>query len=222
MFKIMRVSVVLAWVVISVHGWDCMAESVSENTVQEKASQQQYLLTDEFDSLNNEKWQVKNQYAMTEEGRLILNTSDSNVQVTSVDNFLYGVMEAKIKITKPANDNRFYYIGFFDRESWGKSCSYIMIQGNAVFFISQKDKDSPMLRKTAKDDLESYVWYAVKIVWGPKRTELFINDKSLAYTEDVQYIPSMRLPIIIDTFSVNGGEVEWGVDWVRVSPDTKK
>ena len=61
MFKIMWMSVILTWLVISVHGGDCMADTLSENTVQEKTSQQQYLLADEFDSLDGEKWHVKNQ-----------------------------------------------------------------------------------------------------------------------------------------------------------------
>ncbi|GEM_PF-6683861 len=217
MFKIiMRISIPLVLFSMIMLGRYYIVLAAPEENIQEKATQQQYLFTDEFNLLDEQKWQVKNQYAMAEEGNLILNTSDSNVQVTSVDTFLYGTIEIRIKFTKPANDNRFYYTGFFDRESWGKSSAYIMIQGNAVFFIVQKDNDSPMFRKAAKDDLEPYVWYTVKIVWGAKRTELFVNDKSLAYTEDPQYIPQKRLPVILDTFSVSGGEVECSADWIKV------
>jgi len=148
-----------------------------------------------------------------EDGVLTLKEKEADLRATSLDRFLYGTAEFRVRLT--GSQNADYYLGLMDREKWGYNALLLMTSRNHAFSLGTT-KDGKYTGEIANTGiLENNRWYTIKIVWEPERVALFLDEKLLGSTEDPARIPNAYLPVVFDlvTFLEEAG---MDIDWIRV------
>jgi hypothetical protein len=177
---------------------------------------------DRFDTFQPENWTAQTggvrlwqepppAGAIVRDGALLLKEPLCGVRLTSWQKFLYGTLEARVRI-RPAGSQ---YFGFMSRAPWGS---------NNLSLMSEPGGWQTMLARDGKGGYAGIAfrppadpWYTLKIVWQPSRVAIYVNDRLQGEVADAARIPHTAMPIILDVSQPN---VAMEFDWIRVTGST--
>jgi len=175
---------------------------------------------DQFQRLDQENWTTQHgglrladepppAGARIRDGILVLNDSLRGERLTSRRMFLYGTLEARVRIRARGMQ----YLGFMSRAPWGSDAVMCMSAPGASgwdFILTREKKGGHTGGGVSVPDNE---WRVLKIVWQEDRVAFYADGGLKQEITDRRRIPRRPLPIILDVLANNPMEI----DWIRVS-----
>ena len=175
---------------------------------------------DEFDQFSLERWTPQTSSLRlvnalppdgveAVNGVLTLLEPQRGVRLTSRDRFLYGTLEARVRISSKG----LQYVGFMSRSPWGANTVMTMSMptGTGWEMILSRDRKGGHAGFGSRVSEEQ--WVVLKIDWQPDRLSLDVDGRRIGEITDRTRIPSTPLPLILDTYARNRLEV----DYLRIS-----
>ncbi len=175
---------------------------------------------DQFQRLDQEKWTTQHGGlrladepppvgAKIRDGILVLDDSLRGERLTSRRVFLYGTLEARVRI-RPRG---MQYLGFMSRAPWGSDAVMCMSSpgGSGWDFLLTRDKKGG--HTGGGISVPDNEWRVLKIVWQEDRVAFYSSGELKQEITDRLRVPRRPLPIILDVLPNNPMEI----DWIRVS-----
>jgi hypothetical protein len=145
------------------------------------------------------------------DGVLVLNESQAGVRLTSRQKFLFGTLEARMRL-RPTG---FQYFGFMSRAPWGADTLDLMSEPGSWHTMISRDGKGGYAGIDFKATNDR--WYVVKIVWQPNRAAIYLDDRLQGEITDAGRIPQLPMPIILDVGKPN---VAMEFEWIKVTGNT--
>ncbi len=136
------------------------------------------------------------------------------VRLTSCQKFLYGTLEARVKI-KPVGAQ---YFGFMSRAPWGENSAYLMSEPGGWHTIVRREdypEGSPYagIYLTVPEE----AWYTIRIEWKADRLSVYLDGRLVGEIKDDPRIPKVPIPLIMD---IGQPDITMEIDWIRVTGST--
>ena len=127
------------------------------------------------------------------------------VRLTSRDRFLYGTLEARVRISSKG----LQYVGFMSRSPWGANTVMCMSMPGAHGWEMILSRDRKGGHAGFGRRIEHGQWAVLKIDWRPDRMTLDVDGKRIGQITDRSRIPATPIPLILDTYPGNELEIEY-------------
>jgi len=138
-------------------------------------------------------------------GVLTILEPQRGVRLTSRDRFLYGTLEARVRITPKG----LQYVGFMSRSPWGANTVMTMSMPTASGWEMILSRDKQGGHAGFGSRVQDGQWAVLKIDWRPDKLSLDVDGKRIGEITDKSRIPSTPLPLILDTYARNRLEVDY-------------
>lgn len=176
---------------------------------------------DAFDVFNPDHWtaqpsglrlcQEPAPDGVTVQNGVLLVNGPNGVRLTSRQKFLYGTLEARVRITPLGAQ----YFGFMSRSPWGANALNLMSEAKVGWHLmlgSESAKgETPYAGFLTVPENQ---WYVIKLAWSRNRVALYLNGVLKSELVDDKRIPHTPMPLIIDTGAAN---VPMEIAWMRIA-----
>ena len=178
---------------------------------------------DEFDAFSLDRWTAQTSGLRlvnspapdgveAKNGQLTILEPLRGVRLTSRDRFLYGTLEARVRISPKG----LQYVGFMSRSPWGANTVMCMTHnsGNGWDMLLSRDKKGGSAGFGVRT--KEGAWTVIKIDWQADKMTLDVDGKRIGAITDPARIPSTPIPLILDAYAKNRLEV----DYLRITKTT--
>ncbi|MCH2124110.1 MAG: hypothetical protein MK165_04925 [Pirellulaceae bacterium] len=171
---------------------------------------------DEFDEFSLARWtpqtsglQLVNMAPPTgvdaADGTLTIFEALRGVRLTSRDRFLYGTLEARIRISPKG----LQYVGFMSRSPWGANTAMCMSMPTAHGWEMMLSRDKQGGHAGFGCRVEDGQWAVLKIDWRREKISLDVDGQRIGEILGADKIPQTPLPLILDAYATNRLELDW-------------